>query len=463
MSRHEEKVENLRAALRAGATDVGLAKKTSNLFRDRVASQRPRIDLSGFNEVIEVDARNNRAIAEGMTTYESLAHATLAHGAMPCVVPQLKSITLGGAAAGVGIEASSFRHGLVHDTLLSLDVLLAGGDIVTCTPENEHRDLFFGFPNSYGTLGYALKVTARTMPVKRYVRIEHVRHTDPRRYFEDLEARCRERGARAPDFIDGAVFARGEMVITLGRFVDVAPYASDYTWKKIYYRSLRERSEDYLATRDFLWRWDTDWFWCSKNLGAQNPLVRRLFGRKRLNSVTYAAIMRWNSRWGITRALDRLAGRHPESVIQDVDIPIARAPEFLEFFHREIGILPVWICPIGVHDSGAHDSGAHDTNTNTRTNARFPLYPIDPKTLYVNFGFWDVVRSTELHESGHFNRLIERKVAELGGVKSLYSDSYYPEDEFWQRYNREAYEALKARYDPQGKLKNLYEKCVLRR
>jgi hypothetical protein len=27
-----------------------------------------------------------------------------------------------------------------------------------------------------------------------------------------------------------------------------------------------------------LWRWDTDWFWCSKNLFAQNPLVRRLTG-----------------------------------------------------------------------------------------------------------------------------------------------------------------------------------------
>ena len=36
---------------------------------------------------------------------------------MPAVVPQLKSITLGGAVAGVGIEATSFRYGLVHDTI----------------------------------------------------------------------------------------------------------------------------------------------------------------------------------------------------------------------------------------------------------------------------------------------------------------------------------------------------------
>ncbi|HKB74906.1 MAG TPA: FAD-binding protein, partial [Burkholderiales bacterium] len=225
MSGYAEKLERLREGLSAGGPGgIGLAKSTSNLFRDRERQSRPRVDLSRFNEVVEVDAARARVSAEGMTTYADLVDATLAHGVMPCVVPQLKSITLGGAAAGVGIEASSFRYGLVHDTLLALDVLLADGAIVSCTPDNGHRDLFFGFPNSYGTLGYALKVTARTVPVKPTVRIEHVRHTDPRRYFEDLEARCRAKDA---DFIDGTVFSRDEMYITLGRFADGAPYTSD--------------------------------------------------------------------------------------------------------------------------------------------------------------------------------------------------------------------------------------------
>ena len=49
---------------------------------------------------------------------------------MPAVVPQLKTITLGGAVAGVGIESSSHRHGLVHDTMLELDVLLGDGRVV---------------------------------------------------------------------------------------------------------------------------------------------------------------------------------------------------------------------------------------------------------------------------------------------------------------------------------------------
>ena len=52
-----------------------------------------------------------------MTTYEDLVDATLAHGLMPLVVPQLKTITLGGAVAGLGIESTSFRHGLPHESV----------------------------------------------------------------------------------------------------------------------------------------------------------------------------------------------------------------------------------------------------------------------------------------------------------------------------------------------------------
>lgn len=400
------------------------------------------MDLSGFNRVVAVDPSAGSVECGGMTTYADLADATLAQGVMPCVVPQLKSITAGGAAAGVGIESSSFRHGLVHETLLAMDVLLADGSVVSCTPDNEHRELFFGLPNSYGTLGYALKLRAQTVPVKRYVALTHLRHRSAPEYFADLARHC----AGDADFVDGVVFSADEMVVTLGRFVDSAPYASDYTYERIYYRSIRERDSDYLSARDYLWRWDTDWFWCSKNLWAQNPLVRRLLGRRRLNSVTYSRIMRWNARWGITRALSRLAGRQSEPVIQDVDLPLARAPEFLAFLLREIGILPIWICPVRAPDPARV----------------FPLYRLAAQTLFVNFGFWGAVAGRSRTPPGFHNRAVERKVRELGGIKSLYSETYFPETEFWEAYGGAAYRALKARYDPHGAFGDLYRKCVLR-
>ena len=439
---HAARSAALAQDLRSGKGRAGLEKSTSNLFRDRAKGPRGGLDATAFTQVLAVDREHGFVEAEGMVTYEALVDACLPHGVMPTVVPQLKTITLGGAVAGVGIESSSHRYGLVHDGVMALEVLSGDGRILDCTPHNEHADLFFGFPNSYGTLGYALKVTAAVIPAQRFVRLQHRPFSTPVEFFTALARHCDEGDAA---FIDGTVFSAGEMYLTVGRFADLAPFTSDYTFEHIYYRSIREKREDWLATRAYLWRWDTDWFWCSKNLFAQNPLVRRLYGRERLGSRTYARLMRWNSRVGLSRAVEHIAGVHSESVIQDVDIPLENAPAFLEFLHREIGILPVWICPIGP----------------TPNAGRFPLYPRRSE-LYVNFGFWDVVRGRKKHERGHFNRLIECEVDRLGGVKSLYSESFYSREEFAERYGGAAYAALKAKYDPEGRFPGLYEKCVLR-
>ncbi len=440
---HAERCARLLASLRedGGHVPLGLAKKTSNLFRDRGKAPKRRLDLSEFHHVVEVNPTQGWVDVEGSTTYEELVDAILPHRVMPAVVPQLKTITVGGAAAGVGIEATSFRDGLVHDTMLELEVLLATGEIVVCTPDNEHRDLFYGFPNSYGTLGYALRLRLRTRPVEPFVQVDHVRHSVPGQFFDDLERRCCDSTA---DFLDGVVFDAETLVINAATFVDQAPRLSDYGFEKIYYRSLRDKEVDYLSVRDYLWRWDTDWFWCSRNVGAEHSWVRRLLGRSRLNSRTYTRVMRWNARWGVTRSWARLRGQHPESVIQDVDIPLPRAQDFLDFLMRIIGILPIWICPMRQPGSEA-----------------FPLYPIASQTLYINFGFWDVVQSSVANAPDHFNRLIEREVTRLGGIKSLYSHSSFTREEFASAYGMPHYEVLKARYDPQRCLPGLYEKCVL--
>ncbi|MDQ5849109.1 MAG: FAD-binding oxidoreductase [Pseudomonadota bacterium] len=414
------------------------------MFRDRASAARRRLDVRDFDQVLRI--ADGCVEAEGMISYEDLVRECLAHGVMPSVVPQLKSITLGGAVAGVGIESSSHRHGLVHDGMLELDVLLGDARVVTCTAHNEHADLFFGFPNSYGTLGYALRVKVKTVPVKPYVHLQHLPFQDRENYFKELE---RQLASGEADFIDGTVFSARELYITLGRFVERAPYTSDYTFENIFYKSIAARREDYLSVHDYLWRWDTDWFWCSKNVLAQNAFFRRfVFGKARLGSRTYTKIMRWNSRVGVTKKLERLAGLHSESVIQDVDIPLARAPEFLDFYDRNIGLWPQWVCPIGPQREASE----------RRT---FPLYPVKNE-WYVNFGFWDVKRTRAAHPPGYFNRMIEEKVVELGGIKSLYSDSFYPEAQFRRLYGGEVYRGLKAKYDPGGAFPDVYAKCVLR-
>jgi FAD/FMN-containing dehydrogenase len=445
---HAQRVAALRAQLAAAGPQrpLGLAKRTSNLFRERAEGAKRRLDLGAFDHVLGADAAAGWVDTEGLVRYEQLVDALLPLGLMPAVVPQLKTITAAGAVAGVGIEATSFRCGLVHDTLLALDVLLPDGTIVHADPDNEHADLFFGFPNSYGTLGYALRLKLRTLRAKPLVQVRHRRHAQAAAFFDALAAACAGHGDDRADFVDGVVFGRDLHVLSTARFVDDGPAPSDYTFERIYWQSLLERDEDWLSASGYLWRWDTDWFWNSKQFGLQHRWLRRLAGRGRLNSRTYTRWMRTNARLGLTRVFSRLRGDHPESVIQDVDIPLPRAAEFLDFLQREIGILPIWICPIRPADPARP----------------FALYPLPPGVPHVNFGFWDVVHSRRARPPGHFNRLVEQQVIALGGIKSLYSDSFFDREQFDRAYGGPAYAALKARYDPQHRLLGLYDKCVRR-
>jgi len=441
---YERKRDRVAAQLKQSANQpVALDKTTSNLFRNREGSPRRKLNVRDFNSVININVSEQTVEVEGMTTYEDLVAATLKQGSMPAVVPQLKTITIGGAVSGIGIEASSFKYGLAHEAVLSMDVLTASGEVLTCTPTNEHSDLFFALPNSYGSFGYILKLTVKTVPVKPYVRIKHIKHTNSEEYFADI-AKQLDTDA---DFVDGSIFSPDEMYITVGKFVGEAPYTSDYTFKHIYYRSIQNRDEDYLSTHDFIWRWDTDWFWTSKHFYVENPLVRRLFGRDRLNSRTYTKIMRWNQKWHLTDKIDKLLNQHTESVIQDVDVPIEKAPEFLKFLQTTIRIKPIWMCPIRA--------------SNPEHN--FKLYTINKNKTYINFGFWDTIKGKKELPEGYYNKQIEDKLAEIGGIKSLYSESFYDRETFYDIYNGDEYHALKKKYDPNGTFLGLYEKTVLRK
>ena len=90
--------------------------------------------------------------------------------------------------------------------------------------------------------------------------------------------------------------------------------------------------------------------------------------------------------------------------------------------------------------------------------AIFDLYAFDPRKLYINFGFWDVRPSA--FEPGHYNREVERKLVEMGGKKGLYSSVYFDAETFADLYNGMRYAELKARYDPDGAFRSLYDKCV---
>ena len=333
---HADAVRRLKEsynAIPAGST-VRLAKRTSNLFRARGNPDAPGLDVSGLAGVIEVDAERRVAEVQGMCTYEDLVDSTLPHGLIPLVVPQLRTITLGGAVTGLGIESTSFRNGLPHESVSEMDILTGSGEIVTARPGEA---LFDAFSNSYGSLGYATRIRIDLEAVPGFVELEHVR-------FDDLDTVAkaiaqvtdhREWDGRRVDGIDGVVFAPDEAYLTIARFTHDPDFgdqtaASDYTGQAIFYRSIQQRERDVLTMYDYLWRWDTDWFWCSRAFGAQHPRVRKFWPRRYRRSDVYHRLVGLENRFQVMARLDRRRGLPArERVVQDVEVPVEAMSEFV--------------------------------------------------------------------------------------------------------------------------------------
>jgi FAD/FMN-containing dehydrogenase len=259
-------------------------------------------------------------------------------------------------------------------------------------------------------------------------------------------------GGTPVDYLDGVVFSADESYLCVGRRTTTPGPVSDYTGRDIYYQSIRHDSagveatkDDRLTMNDYFWRWDTDWFWCSRAFGVQDPRLRRWWPRRYRRSSFYWKLIALDQRFGIADRIEKRNGRPPrERVVQDVEVPVERTCEFLEWFLDSVPITPIWLCPLRLRD---HDG--------------WPLYPMRPDHTYVNVGFWSSVPAGSCE--GATNRMIEAKVSELDGHKSLYSDSFYSREDFEELYGGEAYNTVKKTYDPDSRLLDLYAKAVQRR
>ncbi|UUZ58533.1 hypothetical protein [Nocardioides sp. B-3] len=243
------------------------------------------------------------------------------------------------------------------------------------------------------------------------------------------------------------VFAPDEAYLTLARWTDERGPTSDYGGQEVYYRSIQQHSTDRLTMLDYLWRWDTDWFWCSRAFGAQHPVLRRIWPRRMRRSDVYMKLVALDRRWGIGDRLDRRAGRpQGERVVQDVEVPVERLPEFPARFDREIGMRPVWLCPLRLR---REDSARP-----------WPSYPLAAGQTYVNVGFWGNVAVGPDAPTSPRNRAIEAKVHDTGGHKSLYSEAFYDRDTFDALYDGANLTSVKKGYDPDDRLTGLYDKVV---
>ncbi len=420
-----------------GGRPYGMQKKTpSNLYRytgSQDTSSR-KVDLSDFNHVLHVDAANCLLDVEGLTTFQQIADATLQHNLVPWVTPELKHITAGGAIAGLGIESSSYRHGFVHDAMISAEVLLPGGEVVECTATNHYADLFHALPNSYGTLGYVLRARLHLTPALPYVQISIRRYPELESYLQAmLEATTR----KDIDFVEGLIFAADSMYLMTARFTQQVPALDDIMHSHVFYKLVLERDDIYLTTRDYLFRYDPDWFWNVPETPAYN-LFRRLAPETLRNSGFYYRYTGWRKRM-LTR-LGWQSAQDMEPLIQDWQVPWAKGSDFVRFALENVDLRgkPWLVTPIKT----GFDAG---------------LYPLRTGETYCNLGSYCQIPSDGSQSQYAPSKHLDEQCFAMGGLKMLYSSFFLPESVFDAKYNGAAFAQLKRKYDPFNQLPRLYQ------
>jgi len=129
-----EKRNRLATDYEAGNLQFRLAKSgMSTLLRYGGNARRDKFGLmvDDFNHVLSEDPRASTFDVEGLATIETVVEATMRHGLLPRVSPELKHITVGGAIVGIGIESSCFLHGFFHNSVLQAEALLPTGQVVS--------------------------------------------------------------------------------------------------------------------------------------------------------------------------------------------------------------------------------------------------------------------------------------------------------------------------------------------
>lgn len=425
--RHAAKVARIAAAV--AASEAG---RPTSIRKRGVSHQVPKagdlrrqdrtIDVSDLDEILLIDPERRLAVVESGVTFAELVHATLKHGLLPIVVPELKTITLGGAVAGCSIESTSFEHGGFHDTCVEYEVITSGGEVLTCRPDNEHALTFHMQQGAFGTLGILSKLSFRLMKAKPFVHLTYERYGSLPEFLAAIWRHFQERDLT---FMDAIIHSPELYVLCAGRLVDNAPYTNRYDWVRVYYESTRERPDDYLRTEHYLFRYDRG----VTNVRPKSLLGRILFG-KLLSSTEWL--------WLASKLPFLLRSKRPTMTL-DMFVPFSKTAEFMHFHRRSLGHYPIWCVPYRrVRDyewlSASFWSGLGD------------------EQLFLDFAVYGMRQrgSVNLH------RLVEEELMRIGGVKTLIAHNYYSESEFWSIWNRDNYDRVKAVTDPKRLFRDLY-------
>lgn len=445
MAHHQKAVDDISRSVKGYYE----RKEKFRIFHGSTNSTRPFaakgsrfVDTSKLSHVLKVDAQKRTVLVEPNVPMDRLVEETLKYGLVPPVVMEFPGITVGGGYAGTSGESSSFKHGFFDRTINYVEMVLANGEVVTCS-SNEKPDLFHGAAGAVGSLGITTLIELQLRDAKKYV--ETIYH--PVSSISEAIKKIEEATSDSElDYVDGILFSKSQGAVITGRMTNnptrgiAIQHFSDAKdpWFYLHVKdTITKRTgptTEAIPLAEYLFRYDRGGFWVGASAFEYFGMPFNSYTRWWLDDFLHTRMM--------YTAL-HASGQSRTYVVQDLAVPYSTVGQFIEYTDEVFGIWPLWLCPL-------RPSPQPSMHPHSATNHLEPL---------LNIGLWGYGPS-KYDDFVAVNRELERKVRELGGMKWLYAHTYYAEDEFWEMFNREWYDSLREKYDATS-LPDVYEKVKI--
>ena len=378
---------------------------------------------------------------------DRLVEATLPHGLVPLVVMEFPGITVGGGYNGTSGESSSFKHGYFNTTINFVEMVLANGEIVRCSGVDK-PDLFHGAAGALGTFGVTTLVELQLKEAKKYVETTYHPVTCASEAVHSIRRMTLDPSL---DYIDGILFSKQQGAVITGCMTDSpgddvsVQYFSDSKDPWFYLRvkdaitQSNEAVTEAIPIAEYLFRYDRGGFWVGAGAFEYFKVPFNRLTRGWLDDLLHTRML-----YSALHA----SGQSRRFVVQDLALPYATVERFIDYTDDAFGIYPLWLCPLKQSQTPTFHPHLHEIEDDGRTWKGM-----------LNVGLWGWGPSNAA-EFVRLNRNLEDKLRELSGMKWLYAQIYYTEDDFWSIYGRQWYDALRLKYNAQF-LPSVYDKVKI--
>lgn len=468
--RHEERVADIQSQVQRWntlpeaerkpmCTDRKTWMNLSTRFEPK--SQWQRIRMSALRDILSIDEARQTVRVEPFVTVGQVTRFLTQRGYMLAVTLEIEEATVGGLAMAVGMTTHSHKVGLLQETVVAYDLVLADGSFVRATPD-DHAELFRALPWSHGTLGLLVALELRIIPVKPYIHLTYTPAHSKAEYCEKLYAMSTSK--EAPDFLEATVFAKDRAVIMSGEFSDLPEYDRSLRskvnriglpWKPWFYKHVEtfveSGGDEFIPLKHYLMRHNRSIFWVVADMipGGNHPLFRALLGWMMPPKIAFL-------KFSTTPAVRRMT--FTLQVFQDIVLPMSAMSRAIDKSHELFEMYPILLYPSRIYDHGNKSGAPQGQLRAPRPHDRVPG---EDFAMFFDLGVYGVpkaIKEKRPFRTVHAMREMEDFTREVGGYPFLYADTFMTRDEFEKMFDLTLYEQVRKQYRAVGAFPHLYDK-----